>query len=674
MSWAHYLLQVNIYLIVFYGFYKFLLDKETYFILNRIYLVLAAILSFAIPFLRFEWFSQQAAAEPIYASVGQLNDLMTQVIVAPQDTNALSTGNLLVLIYAVGVLFFTGRFISRLYFVGKSLRSKATKGAAFSFFRKVRVDQHMPQHQTISIHEETHARQLHSLDIIIFEAVAILTWFNPIIYLYKKSIQNIHEYLADEEAAEFQGDKKQYALLLLSSSFGVSPDALTNSFFNKSLIKKRIFMLYKQRSRKTAILKYGLFLPLFAIALTLSSATIKNNEKIKAITEGLPAENPIDVVTDVVTESIQPIVPKALKKKKTAIVANVQALPGLEDFYAYMKRGIRYPREAQMQKIQGSVLIKFTIAEGSLENVGVAQKLAGGADAEIMRVVAAYPRYKDLTDGKYTIKVNFVLSEVNTPKLNPNIPAVKGYTALKDITVTGFGGTLTLSNQKSISLDQVNIDPNDTKVYDYVSINVQPSFAGGMQNFYAYLKSAVKYPAEAVKNNTQGKVFISFVVEKDGSLSNIKVERKLGSGTDEEAVRVLEESPKWTPGIQDGKAVRVKFNIPISFSLGEPKNPSGIIENPTGKARVIGFADENGLTIKSGGSVTNPPLYVIDGKITEDVDIKTLDPNQIESISVLKDASATAIYGLRGANGVIIVTTKRKAAENEKVIPSKKEK
>lgn len=667
MSWAHYLLQVNIYLIVFYGFYKFLLDKETYFILNRIYLVFAAILSFAIPFLRFEWFSQQAAAEPIYASVGQLNDLMTQVIVAPQDTNALSTGNLLVLIYAVGILFFTGRFIRRLYFVGKSLRNQPANGAAFSFFRKVRVDQDMPQHQTISIHEETHARQLHSLDIIIFEAVAILTWFNPIIYLYKKSIQNIHEYLADEEAAEFQGDKKQYALLLLSSSFGVSPDALTNSFFNKSLIKKRIFMLYKQRSRKTAILKYGLFLPLFAIALTLSSATIKNNEKIKAITEGLPAENPIDVFTDVVTESIQPIVPKALNKKKTALVTNIQALPGLEDFYVYMKRGIRYPREAQMQKIQGSAMIKFTIAEGSLENVGVAQKLAGGGDAEIMRVIAAYPRYKDLTDGKYTIKVNFVLSEVNTPKLNPNIPAVKGYTALKDITITGFGGTPVVANQQAIALAQVNIDPSDTKVYDYVSIDTQPSFAGGMSNFYAYLKSSVKYPAEAVRSSVQGKVFVSFVVEKDGQLSDIKVERKLGFGTDEEAVRVLSESPRWLPGTQGGKAVRVKFNIPISFTLSKPTTPTGTMEKPTGKVEGIRFGDENGLTIKSGGSVTNPPLYIIDGKITEDVDLKTLSPDQIESVSVLKDASATAIYGSRGANGVIIVTTKAgKATETPK--------
>jgi protein TonB len=107
----------------------------------------------------------------------------------------------------------------------------------------------------------------------------------------------------------------------------------------------------------------------------------------------------------------------------------------------------------------------------------------------------------------------------------------------------------------------------DTKVYDFVSIETQPGFPGGMDKFYAYLKKAVRYPAMAQENNIQGKVFLSFVVEKNGDLTDIKVERKLGGGTDEEAIRVLKNSPKWTPGIQNGKPVRVKYNIPISFTL-----------------------------------------------------------------------------------------------------------
>lgn len=107
----------------------------------------------------------------------------------------------------------------------------------------------------------------------------------------------------------------------------------------------------------------------------------------------------------------------------------------------------------------------------------------------------------------------------------------------------------------------------DTKVYDFVSIETQPSFPGGIEKFYAYVGKSVKYPPQAAENNIQGKVYLSFVVEKDGRLTDITVVRKLGGGTDEEAIRVLKASPRWTPGIQNGKPVRVKYNIPISFTL-----------------------------------------------------------------------------------------------------------
>ncbi|NRF38706.1 energy transducer TonB [Pedobacter sp. LMG 31643] len=90
-----------------------------------------------------------------------------------------------------------------------------------------------------------------------------------------------------------------------------------------------------------------------------------------------------------------------------------------------------------------------------------------------------------------------------------------------------------------------------------------------MKKFYDFLKKTVRYPKEAQEKNIQGKVFVSMIVETDGSLTDIKVDRKLGGGTDEEAVRVLKASPKWTPGTQGGKKVRVKYNIPISFTLSK---------------------------------------------------------------------------------------------------------
>ncbi|WP_293787506.1 energy transducer TonB [uncultured Pedobacter sp.] len=108
---------------------------------------------------------------------------------------------------------------------------------------------------------------------------------------------------------------------------------------------------------------------------------------------------------------------------------------------------------------------------------------------------------------------------------------------------------------------------DDNKVYDFVSIEKQPEFPGGISKFYAYLGRAIKYPPMAQENNVQGKVFLSFVVEKDGKLTDITVTRGLGSGTDEEAIRVLKASPRWNPGIQNGKPVRVKYNINVNFTL-----------------------------------------------------------------------------------------------------------
>lgn len=104
-------------------------------------------------------------------------------------------------------------------------------------------------------------------------------------------------------------------------------------------------------------------------------------------------------------------------------------------------------------------------------------------------------------------------------------------------------------------------------IFDFTEVEIQPEFPGGITKFYEFIARNLRYPAEAVKNNTQGRVFISFLVEKDGNLSNIKITRDLGSGTGEEALRVVSISPKWKPGILFGEPVRVMYNININFSL-----------------------------------------------------------------------------------------------------------
>jgi protein TonB len=102
----------------------------------------------------------------------------------------------------------------------------------------------------------------------------------------------------------------------------------------------------------------------------------------------------------------------------------------------------------------------------------------------------------------------------------------------------------------------------------YTSVQMVPSYPGGMENFYKFLAKKVRYPDEARAHGTQGKVIVSFVVEKDGSLTDIHLVKDVKDGLGNEAIRVMKLSPKWTPGLQNGKPVRVVYSVPISFGLG----------------------------------------------------------------------------------------------------------
>lgn len=101
----------------------------------------------------------------------------------------------------------------------------------------------------------------------------------------------------------------------------------------------------------------------------------------------------------------------------------------------------------------------------------------------------------------------------------------------------------------------------------FTIVETNPSFPGGEAKMYAYLGKNMKYPPIARDNNIQGRVYVSFVVEKNGAITDVRVLRGIGGGCDEEAIRVVKSMPKWSAGKQRGKPVRVRFNLPIVFKL-----------------------------------------------------------------------------------------------------------
>lgn len=103
----------------------------------------------------------------------------------------------------------------------------------------------------------------------------------------------------------------------------------------------------------------------------------------------------------------------------------------------------------------------------------------------------------------------------------------------------------------------------------FTAVEINPEYPGGEGALGKFLQKNIHYPTIAKENNIQGKVYVQFIVERDGSLTDVKVLREPGSGTGDEAMRVLKMSPHWKPGIQNGKPVRVQYTIPVNFTLGD---------------------------------------------------------------------------------------------------------
>jgi len=124
--------------------------------------------------------------------------------------------------------------------------------------------------------------------------------------------------------------------------------------------------------------------------------------------------------------------------------------------------------------------------------------------------------------------------------------------------------------EETVVEDIVFDDPVEEEVADeiFTIVEDQPAPKGGMSAFYEYVGKKLKYPAQARRMGIEGKVYVEFVVDKDGSITNVRAMKGIGAGCDEEAIRVIQASPKWKPGKQRGRPVKVRMILPITFKLG----------------------------------------------------------------------------------------------------------
>ncbi len=193
-------------------------------------------------------------------------------------------------------------------------------------------------------------------------------------------------------------------------------------------------------------------------------------------------------------------------------------------------------------------------------------------------------------------------------------------------------------------------EPVQGDVFDVVE--EMPQYPGGAQALLEFLNQNVQYPEEAEKAGIQGRVIATFVVEKDGSVSNARVVKSVDPMLDAEALRVINAMPKWKPGKQNGELVRVKYTVPLSFRF------DGVRE-----AREDHICEEDGsiveMDVEMEKSRVVRPLFIVDGQIMDGKKVYSINPKTIERFYMQDGQEAVEKYGEKAKEGVVIITLKK---------------
>jgi len=281
----NYIIQVVLFQFLFIVIYDVFLRKETFFNWNRGYLLATPLTSFVLPFIKINVF---AKATPLNF-VAQL----PTVILNPQErlktVVTTSFSSYFIAIIILGSILMLGLFIYKLGAL-LILRQKSTlekhpshllviidkKGIVFSFFKLIYIDKTFIKqiHNHIIEHELIHIKQGHTYDLIYFELLKILNWFNPAIYIFQNRITELHEFIADAKTIA-PHNKSDFFNRLLTTTFKVTQVDFVNQFYKHSLIKKRIIMTNKNKSKQILKLKYLLLVPVLASMLFYTSCQQK---------------------------------------------------------------------------------------------------------------------------------------------------------------------------------------------------------------------------------------------------------------------------------------------------------------------------------------------------------------------------------------------------------------
>jgi beta-lactamase regulating signal transducer with metallopeptidase domain len=578
-----YFLQVNVCWLLFYGAYYALLSKETFFWLNRIWLVVSLLCGLALPFVA-DYFAVKVVPTNLF--VMTLEPFVVSATALQRNLAADTEGvvlKALAMVYALGVAVLAARFLAGLFLIFKLfLQSKREKKDGFllvfteggippfSFFRFIFINPNefdSVDFQQIMQHEQAHVRQRHSFDVVFMELLNILFWCSPLVYLYKTSLRNVHEYLADEAVLRTNTTPQYGRLLLRQQQSGVAlslTSNISNHFFSQ--LKKRILMMTRNKSKRTALIKYALAAPIFLI---LTAALASPKLPILAKTEVL-GDKVVKTIGDKIIDNQEV---KTLNNNNLAQKTTPQYFGASVDTTFKPLSELKLVDEKQIAQMnvdtkeEFNTQITITFKDGHIERYK-------GTKAEMEKA------FKTENDA--------AAQKTNDQKL-------------AEMVVVGRSTNKNLSEQRIQNVEEVpkggqqkdkNLTEKTLTDPVFTIVEQSPEFVGGQALLFKWLGENIRYPKSARDAGAQGTVYVGFFVEKDGSITNVNVKRdvpviirdtitisevngikgnKIVERTEytlgKEAVRVISAMPNWKPGKSNGMPVRVSYTLPIKFKL-----------------------------------------------------------------------------------------------------------
>jgi len=540
----HYIIQILIFQTLFLAVYDLFLKRETFFQWNRVYLIITSILAYIIPFIKINSVSNYVKEDLNF----EILTILTNVNASNFDETAISNiessfqFSTLEIIYLIGILLTSVLFlykISQIY--RKIVKNKIIKNkdynlvilpkqpTAFSFFSYLFLGKSIynKEHQHIIDHELIHIKQKHSLDLLFFEIQKIIFWINPFSYLFQHRIATLHEYIADAKAIK-EHPKQQFFENLLNQTFQIEKFAFVNQFYKKSLIKKRIIMVTKNKSKEILKLKYLLLLPLlFTMLIYSSSFAQESNEDIVKHGVNKPEFN------------------KVYKYKE------LDELPFLAE------TSLTDNKEKGFELIQELISLSFKKFNHNSNKEQFVVPFIINSKGNIVKL-----NY-DEVPSKYLDEIKSI-----TNSFNKKIIAGKKNGVFVDTQFTFFFGS--------------NTDTQTTDPIPFSVITKTPIYPGCenpskkiakkctqkeisnhvARNFNTKLANSLHLPAGVKRISTQ------FIIDKNGEVANVKA-RAPHPKLQEEAIRVIKLMPKMSAGEHEGKPVAVRYNLPIKFKVNE---------------------------------------------------------------------------------------------------------